>query len=102
MIKSPEVQPSRIHQTNTPVWPLDPDESRAKLKNLVEGEIAGWRELEADLRTRHEEPARAAAVERALARITMDEQHLLQELRSHERSLLQAHNALTGRRARPR
>jgi hypothetical protein len=102
MIKSPEVKPSRIQQMNTTVWPLDRDESRAKLQKLVQDELADWREIEVDLRTRHEEPARAKAVERALARVTRDEQHLLQELRSHERSLLQAHKALTGRGGKPR
>jgi hypothetical protein len=43
--------------------------------------------LEAELRTRCEEPARAEAVDLALARVDKDEQQLLGELRSHERSL---------------
>jgi hypothetical protein len=53
--------------------------------------------LEAELRTRYEEPARAEAVDLALARVDKDEQQLLRELRSHERSLAQAHKALAGR-----
>jgi hypothetical protein len=89
--------PKRLQDMDHPVWRPDPDESRARLRALVAEILPPLRELEVQLRSQYEEPARAEAVERALARVDKDEQQLLRELRSHERSLAQAHKALATR-----
>jgi hypothetical protein len=52
------------------------------------------RALEAKLRTRYEEPARAAAKELGLSRVPKDEAELLKAIASHERSYRQAVLAL--------
>jgi hypothetical protein len=91
------VMPKRLQDMDHPVWRPDPDESRARMQRLVDEALPPLRQLEHELRTRYEEPARAEAVDRALARADKDEQQLLRELRSHERSLQQAHKALTSR-----
>jgi hypothetical protein len=88
------IMPKRIRDMDNPVWPADPEESRARLCALVASTLPPLRELEVQLRTQYDEPARAEAVERALARVDKDEQQLLRELRNHERSLAQAHRAL--------
>jgi hypothetical protein len=88
------VMPKRLQDMDHPVWPRDREESRAKLQQLVADALARLRPLEVEIRTGYDEPARAEAVERALARVDRDDQQLLHELRSHERSLAQAHKAL--------
>jgi hypothetical protein len=98
MICAPDVVPKSIQDRDLPLWPCDPEASRARLRAIVERELPPLVALEAELRTRYEEPARAEAVERALARVDKDEQQLLRELRSHERSLAQAHKAVAVRR----
>jgi hypothetical protein len=94
------VMPKRLQDMDHPVWPRDREESRAKLQQLVADALARLRPLEVELRTGYDEPARAEAVERALARVDRDEQQLLRDLRSHERSLAQAHKALASRSRR--
>jgi hypothetical protein len=95
--------PKRLQDMDNPVWRPDPEESRAKLRALVAEALPPLRALEVQLATEYDEPARAEAVERALARVDKDEQQLLRELRSHERSLQQAHKALnSGSRGRKR
>jgi len=94
--------PKRLYDKGVQVWPLDPDESRAFLQSLVEEQLAYLRPLEEELRVTYEEPARAAAVERALARKDADDDSVLRALRGHERSLERAHEALTKRKGRPR
>jgi hypothetical protein len=89
--------PKRLQDMEHPVWPRDREESRANLHKLVAEALPPLRALEVQLRTEYDEPARAEAVERALARVDKDEQQLLRELRSHERSLAQAHKALASR-----
>src|SRR5262249_10758925 len=76
----------RIQDKDIQVWRRDPEECRASMHKLVDEVLPPLRELESELRTRYEEPARAAARERALARVSKDEIQLLRELRSHERS----------------
>jgi hypothetical protein len=90
--------PKRIQDRDIEVWRPDPDESRAHLHAIVARTLPALRELEAQLRTDYEEPARAAAVDRALAQADKDDQAVLRELRSHEHSLAAAHKALGGRR----
>jgi hypothetical protein len=89
--------PKRLQDMDNPVWPRDREESRAKLQQLVADALARLRPLEGELRTQYDDPARAEAVERALARADKDEQQLLRDLRSHERSLVQAHKTLANR-----
>jgi hypothetical protein len=86
--------PKRIQDKDIEVWRPDPDESRAQLHAIVARTLPALRELEAQLRSEYEEPARAAAVDRALAQVDKDDQSVLRELRSQERSLAQAHKAL--------
>jgi hypothetical protein len=90
--------PKRIQDRDIEVWRPDADESRAHLHAIVARTLPQLRELEAQLRTDYEEPARAAAVDRALAQADKDDQSVLRELRSHERSLAQARKALASRR----
>jgi hypothetical protein len=97
MICAADVVPKSIRDRDLPLWPVDPEAARARLSAIVDRELPPLLALEAELRTRYEEPARAAAVDLALARVDRDEQQLLRELRSHERSLAQAHKALAGR-----
>jgi hypothetical protein len=98
MICAPDVVPKSIQDRDLTLWPVDPEASRARLRAIVDRELPPLLALEAELRSRYEEPARAEAVERALARLDKDEQQLLRDLRSHERSLAQAHKALAIRR----
>jgi hypothetical protein len=94
LVDDRRVMPKRLQDMDHPVWPRDCEESRAKLEQLVADALARLRPLEVELRTGYDEPARAEAVELALARVDKDEQQLLRDLRSHERSLAQAHKAL--------
>jgi hypothetical protein len=94
------IMPKRLQDMDHPVWRPDAAESRARLQQLVTEALPPLRQLERTLRTRDEEPARAEAVQRALARFSKDEAPLLRELRSHEQSLAQAHNALAQRKSR--
>jgi hypothetical protein len=89
--------PKRIQDRDIEVWRPDPDESRAQLHAIVARTLPALQELEAQLRTDYEEPARAAAVDRALAQADRDDQAVLRDLRGHERSLAQAHKALLAR-----
>jgi hypothetical protein len=100
MICAPDVVPKSLQDRDLTLWPVDPEASRARLRAIVDRELPPLVALEAELRTRYEEPERAAAVERALAQVDKDEQQLLRELRSHERSLAQAHKALANRGGR--
>jgi hypothetical protein len=97
MICAPDVVPRSIQDRGLPLWPCDPEASRARLRAIVDRELPPLVALEAELRTQYEEPEGAEAVERALARVDKEEQYLLRELRSHERSLAQAHEALASR-----
>jgi hypothetical protein len=97
MICAPDVVPKSLQDRDLVLWPVDPETSRARLRAIVDRELPPLVALEAELRTRYEEPARTEAVDLALARVDKDEQQLLRELRSHERSLAQAHKALAGR-----
>jgi hypothetical protein len=99
MICAADVVPKSIQDRDLPLWPCDPEACRARLRAIVDRELPPLVALDAELRTRYEEPARAEAVERALARVDKEEQNLLAELRSHERSLAQAHKALASRKA---
>jgi hypothetical protein len=98
LILRKDVIPKRIQDKDIVVWRPDPGECRARMQRLVDEALPPRRQLEHELRTRYEEPARAEAVDRALARVDKEEQHLLRELRSQERSLAQAHKALATRR----
>jgi hypothetical protein len=100
MICAPDVVPRSIQDRGLPLWPCDPEASRARLCAIVDRELPPLVALEAELRTRYEEPARAEAVDLALARADKDEQQLLRALKDHERSLAQAHKALANRGGR--
>jgi hypothetical protein len=100
LILDRRVMPKRVQDMDNPVWRPDPEESCARLRALVAEALPPLRQLEHELRTRYDEPARAEAVARALARVSKDEIQLLRDLRSHERSLAQAHKALANRGGR--
>jgi hypothetical protein len=91
------VMPPAFQERGDVIWPRDPAESRAYLEALVARELPAIEALEAKLRVECEEPARAAA--RALDQIENDrhEARLLRDLRSHERSVQLAHQALMRR-----
>jgi len=100
MICAPDVVPRSIQDRGLPLWPCDPEASRARLRAIVDRELPPLLALEAELRTQYEEPARAEAVDLALARVDKDERQLLRALKDHERSLAQAHKALANRGGR--
>ena len=76
------------------LWPGNPAESRARLQALVDRELPRLRALEETLRVQYEEPARAAAQDMALARVTREETSLLRAERMYEQSYVQAATAL--------
>jgi hypothetical protein len=88
------IVPKAILDRQVPLWQPDPAASRARLWALVDRELPALRALEAELRTRYEEPSRAAAREQALARFERENRHLVLALRSQERALSEAHRAL--------
>ena len=93
---------ARVDDANRPRWNRalglpGPPRLRPADRGWIEG-LAVGRERPEDQSARYEEPRRAEAVDRALARVDKDDQQLVRELRSHERSLMQAHKALTKRR----
>jgi hypothetical protein len=94
MICAPDVVPRSIQDRGLPLWRPDPEECRARLRAIVDRELSAAVALEARFRADYEEPSRAAAREQALARFEKENRHLLQTLRSHERSLSDAHRAL--------
>jgi hypothetical protein len=89
-----EVMPKRLQDMDIKVWRPDPEEARARLHAIVDEELPKDRELAERLRVEDEEPARAAAVDRALARVDPEEIQLVRALRSHEKSYEQATRAL--------
>jgi hypothetical protein len=92
-----DVVPQAIQERGGPLWPGDPEASRARLRALVEGELAWLYPEEARLRATDDVAARAAAADEALMTSQKTDRELLAALRSHERSLLQAHKALRNR-----
>jgi hypothetical protein len=98
LILDPGVMPPAFRERGDVIWPRDPAASRAYLEALVARELPAIEALEAKLRVEYEEPGRAAA--RALDQIENDrhEARLLRDLRSHERSVQLAHQALMKRR----
>jgi hypothetical protein len=84
LICTPDYVPLGTLERGRPLWQHDPEPSRARLRALVQRELAALRPLEATMRVEFEEPARAAAKDVALARIPRDEAELLGAIRSHE------------------
>ncbi len=89
-----DIMPQRLQDQGVQVWRPDPELSRQFLRDLVTRELARLRREEEEMRTKQEEPSKAAAIDLALARLTKDEVLLTRELRGHERSLQQATGAL--------
>jgi hypothetical protein len=94
-----DVVPQAMQERGGALWPGDPETSRARLRAIVERELAPLYPEEARLRVVDDDPARAAAADEALMKSQKTDRELLAALRSHERSLLQAHKALTKRKA---
>jgi hypothetical protein len=94
MICAPDVVPKSIQDRELPLWPVDPEASRARLRAIVDRELPPLVALEAELRTTYEEPGLAAARAMALAELARDEWALLRSLRSHEAAFRQATRAL--------
>ncbi len=86
----PKNTPKQILERGETLWPGDPAESRARLRAIVERELARLRALEATLRTQYEEPARAHAKDMALAALIPQELPLLRAMRMHEQSYIRA------------
>jgi hypothetical protein len=98
LVLDPQVMPKPIADRGVVVWPPDPAESRAYLEALVARELPAIEALEAKLRVEYEEPARAAARELDQIENSWHEARLLRDLRSHERSVQLAHQALMKRK----
>ncbi len=94
LILGEDVMPKRLQDQGGEVWRPDPEKSLQFLRDLVTRELARLRAAEEVMRINYEEPAKAAARDIALGRLTRDEVNLVRELRSHERSLHQATTAL--------
>jgi hypothetical protein len=94
MICAPDVVPKPIVDRDLPLWRPDPEVARARLRAIVDRELPPLVALEAELRTRFEEPALAAAKALALAQLTREEAELRRALRSHEAAFLKATTAL--------
>jgi hypothetical protein len=94
MLCDSAIVPKAILDRQVPLWQPDPEASRARLRALVDRELPPLVALEAELRTRYEEPGLAAAQDMALARLTHDETALLRALRSHEGALVKAMSTL--------
>jgi hypothetical protein len=86
--------PKSIQDRDVKLWPGNPEESRARLWEIVNRELPPLKELEKTLRETYEEPALAAAEDMALARVTKEEMALLRAERTHEQSYAQAVRAL--------
>jgi hypothetical protein len=84
LICTPDYVPLGILERGRPLWQPDPEASRARLRALVQRELAALRPLEETMRNAYDEPARAAAKDVALARFPRDEAELLGAIRSHE------------------
>jgi hypothetical protein len=82
------VMPKALQDRDVEVWPGDRAVSRAALEAIVARELPALRAREELLRVRYEEPARAAAKEKALARLACDKEQvaLLRAQRGHEQS----------------
>jgi hypothetical protein len=100
IILDEKVMPLSIQQRGLAVWRPDPAESRAYLEAIVARELPAIEALEAELRVAYEEPARAAARELDEIATRKQEAPLLRELRSHERAVQLAHQALMKRKPR--
>jgi hypothetical protein len=94
LILRKEYIPKRLQDMDIKVWRPDPEEARARLHAIVDEALPRVRELAEKLRVEDEEPARAAAVDRALARVDPEEIQLTKALRSHEHSYEQTMRAL--------
>jgi hypothetical protein len=94
MILRPEFIPLKYRANDAVLWPRDREASQARLHALTDRKLNELYALEARLRAEQEAPARAAAVDLALAKSDKDDQALLREQRSHERSFQQAAEAL--------
>jgi hypothetical protein len=82
--------PKHLQDQGVKLWKPDAEDSRCYLHSLLSRELDMLEPLEEKLRVTYEEPARAEAVDQALARISKEESALLRELRSHEGALQQA------------
>jgi hypothetical protein len=100
LLLDPTVMPKTIQDRGVPVWPTDPAASRAYLEALVARELPEIEALEEELRVNYEEPARAAARDLDQIENSQHEARLLRDLRSHERSVQSAHQALMKRKPR--
>jgi hypothetical protein len=94
LICTPDYVPLGILERGRPPWQPDPEASRARLRALVQRELAALRPLEQTMRLEYEEPARAAAKDVALARFPRDEAELLGAIRNHEGAYQKAVQAL--------
>jgi hypothetical protein len=94
MICAADVVPKSIRDRALPLWPVDPEAARARLRAIVDRELPPLVALEAELRTAYEEPGLAAAKAMALAELARDKWALLRALRSHEAAFCQATRAL--------
>ena len=94
LILQPDIMPKRLQDKDVQVWRPDPEQSGQYLRDLVSRELTRLKSAEEAFRVRYEEPARAAARDLALARLTNDEVQLLREIRHRDRSLQQATAAL--------
>jgi hypothetical protein len=96
-----QVMPKSIQDRGGDVWRPDPAASRAALAMIVMRELAFLRARAELLRVKYEEPARAEAQQKALARLAhrKDEVALLRAQRSHEQAYQRASLALVKVRA---
>jgi hypothetical protein len=96
-----QVMPKSIQDRGGDVWRPDPAASRAALAMIVTRELAFLRARAELLRVKYEEPARAEAQQKALARLAQrkDEVALLRAQRSHEQAYQRASLALLKVRA---
>jgi hypothetical protein len=100
LILDRRVMPKMFQDRGDVIWPRDKAESRAYLEAIVARELPAIEALEAKLRVEYEEPARAAAQELVEIENSRHEARLLRDLRSHERSVQLAHQALMKRKPR--
>jgi hypothetical protein len=84
------VVPKALQDKYGTLWRPDPNESRAQLQKTVARELAFLRDREEWLRVQFVEPARAAAREKAMARVSSENPQLLRDLSTHQRSFQQA------------
>jgi hypothetical protein len=98
LILDRRVMPKMFQDRGDVIWPRDKAKSRAYLEALVARELPAIEALEAKLRVEYEEPARAAARELEEIENRKLEAQLVRDLRSHERSVQLAHQALMKRK----